>query len=391
MTTATAAESLTPGNTAAGESQETRSIELEWFAVSTKKVEMDEPFLRQFRGTSLSRHTLQKSLFLVFNSGLACFGCEINEYLSFADNQKNPALFTVYVSKLDSTGLLEPRRFQRPAIREFLHLLFKRYQAFADSLGIPLRLHVYARSSPEYLFPESHRLPSKHILSGRKLVYWWKQSLENMTTDVKQSDIDLYWTIPGLELNELPMEHRTLSARNWKYSYPSTKSAALDVVPMFHDDTKSSYLSRTIVEDKSITVDKFINDMLSRTADFQNSQAALFVIEYTPAVNEADKISDNEHELTHNYASTELYAELEKLLNLGETCPTEVCRFSSASEAGKSSLRLLNLLKSHPECQIQKLSISQKAADLCEKRKLQEIKPITAVNVLTVKKRKVQQ
>ncbi|KAI8143236.1 histone acetylation protein-domain-containing protein [Fennellomyces sp. T-0311] len=136
---------------------------------------------------------------------------------------------TLYIGKVDSTGT------HRGVISKVI-------QAYVKS-ETPCRVHVFARSQPQYLFHRSAMNKDKPVLSDRDLIRWWYKVL---------SFGQGWWSIPGID-DEASARHELGRPKQggWKYGYPYDPDArAAQVVPRFNDDAKSRLLNKG--EDMSV-------------------------------------------------------------------------------------------------------------------------------------------
>lgn len=177
----------------------------------------------------------------------------------FLYHQKS--LTTIYVSKVDTTGCHD-RSQKSPASGITLVCLAMLMQQHKS----PLRISLFARSQPQYIFPCSSQNAGKHVLDDRALIRWWISLLHRLlghcTAMIEPRG---YLLLPGCEKPEtarfLPRESV------WSVGYPGDKNAlAKDAILKFPDDPKARFLDQLTL-DKEIghtTVDQFWEQMAYR-------------------------------------------------------------------------------------------------------------------------------
>ncbi|GAA5890617.1 hypothetical protein JCM16303_006675 [Sporobolomyces ruberrimus] len=191
----------------------------------------------------------------------------------------------LYISKVDTTGLQRPPTSpSSPSpTKSFVSAFLSYHFLFPPHSTTRLRVHVFARSQSQYLFPGSaDNTTSKRILSDKELSRWWKSTLESATlsyesatrsrplpTSSSSSTLKKFYLIPGLSyLESLPYVPNlpTSSTSPWTYSHPySTLPSPLfpppspptintspptdselfslpNQIPSFPDDPKSRFL-----------------------------------------------------------------------------------------------------------------------------------------------------
>ncbi|GAA5902459.1 H3 histone acetyltransferase RTT109 [Sporobolomyces salmoneus] len=173
----------------------------------------------------------------------------------------------LYISKIDTTGLQPPPSSSSlsPTLSPTKAFVaaFLRYHFDHPPHGTKrLRVHVFARSQSQYLFPGSIENTSqtqggKKVLDDKGLLRWWKSTLELSTTSSSSKrSIQKFYLIPGLTLSESLPYLPSLPSSSWVYGHPySTLSSPLhppstpastldlaDLIPAFPDDPKSRFL-----------------------------------------------------------------------------------------------------------------------------------------------------
>lgn len=184
----------------------------------------------------------------------------------------------LYISKVDTSGLQSSSAGPNPTrslVASFLafHLLHPPHSTRR------LRIQIFAKSQPQYLFPGSIENKEKKVLDDKGLIRWWKSCLEKATTEYEltgseggQTDTTpattdkphphLFYLIPGLSyLESLPYVPISTSSLppplKWTYAHPNSSlpsllhSASLppsstsitDHIPSFPDDPKSRFIT----------------------------------------------------------------------------------------------------------------------------------------------------
>ncbi|KAI7863295.1 histone H3-K56 acetyltransferase [Spinellus fusiger] len=158
-------------------------------------------------------------------------GMEAIEYKTVRNDSTK---WTVYISKVDTTGYPSAKNITAIMIRTYL-----------SSFG-PCRVHVFACAQPQYLFRDSAKYQEKKrkTLTDRALIGWWRSVFSH--PDLwKNSQVKGWWSIPGIDDereaiiatgNRQPVN----STASWQYGYPyDPKAKVNDVIPQFEDDTKA--------------------------------------------------------------------------------------------------------------------------------------------------------
>ncbi|GAA6006592.1 hypothetical protein JCM11491_003109 [Sporobolomyces phaffii] len=175
----------------------------------------------------------------------------------------------LYISKVDTTGLERPRpRRRRRAgpspTKAFVSSFIAYHLEHPPHATTRVRVHVFARSQSQYLFPGSaDNRDSKRVLDDKALIRWWKSTLSTAitTTSSPTSTVDAFYLVPGLTYLEslpyVPLDPAAAAAPpRWTYGHPySTLSSPLhplgsppsthplpDHIPAFPDDPKSRFL-----------------------------------------------------------------------------------------------------------------------------------------------------
>lgn len=180
----------------------------------------------------------------------------------------------LYISKVDTSGLQPSSAGPNPTrslVASFLafHLLHPPHSTRR------LRIQIFAKSQPQYLFPGSIENEEKKVLDDKGLIRWWKSCLERAIaeyeaaggkaadeTTANKPHPHLFYLIPGLSYLEslpyVPVANSALPATlKWNYSHPNSTLPSLlhptsiapsaspitDHIPSFPDDPKSRFIT----------------------------------------------------------------------------------------------------------------------------------------------------
>lgn len=197
----------------------------------------------------------------------------------------------VYLEKIDSTGYGNlPSISSTPkATTTLARALVHGYLDFArsglvnakDSSHHRVLVHIFGRAQPQYLFPESARNSSKHVLDDRGLLRWWRKTLSTYATvnddKGKSKAIGKWLFVPGEDRFPMFLNDTVDPSTNWKYGLPYPSNAvARKVIPKFPDDAKTKLFTSGIAESPTTTVQEFL-ELLSSTGEFAGGRVAGFL------------------------------------------------------------------------------------------------------------------
>lgn len=174
----------------------------------------------------------------------------------------------IYISKVDTTGILATPAPSRAITTAFLqyHLLHPPNDTKS------LRLHIFARSQGQYLFPSSVDNKGKRVLGDSQLQKWWRSVLGDATTRAYQAStaasvpskpeqcFAMYYMLGGCSFDDSlgilsraqpPVDDK---APEWEYGHPyasipsplpgaSNPPTLNDLIPAFQDDPKARQLT----------------------------------------------------------------------------------------------------------------------------------------------------
>lgn len=216
-----------------------------------------------------STDVLTTHFVVLAHAGVIIYAIEIEVY-----NHSGPGgIQTLFVSKADTTGhyTLAPgdkRATERPKLAlgdvtsGIIRYILKCYIEPAR----PVRISLFARSEKQYLFPLSGNLPSKHILSGAKLIRWWLKVLTNACKDgsivksVDRARLQIPGNEPRTVRSYLPV--KTIDSKtDWQIGdvfWPDDKPElpAVRCIPRFKDDPLTRFLDSIVNDRRADTVDK---------------------------------------------------------------------------------------------------------------------------------------
>ncbi|GAA5990283.1 hypothetical protein JCM5350_002078 [Sporobolomyces pararoseus] len=176
----------------------------------------------------------------------------------------------LYISKIDTTGLQQQpsssSSLSPSPNKTFISCFISYHFNYLPHSTIRLRLHIFAKSQPQYLFPgsiENSPPVGKKVLDDKQLLKWWKSTLtSSIPASTGTRVIKKFYSIAGLNyLESLPyLPSTSTSSGDWIYGHPySTLSSPLhnpstsssskpsdhpitDQIPSFPDDPKSRFL-----------------------------------------------------------------------------------------------------------------------------------------------------
>ncbi|GAA5822096.1 hypothetical protein JCM5353_006228 [Sporobolomyces roseus] len=165
----------------------------------------------------------------------------------------------LYISKVDTTGLqLSSSTSSTPPspTKSFVSSFLSYHLLYPPHFTTRLRIHVFARSQGQYLFPGSiDNTSTKKVLDDKGLLRWWKSTLSLAThqSTLLPERLESFYLVPGLSyLESLPYVPNPTPS-NWKYGHPYSSLPSplhsspgthdlTDHIPSFPDDPKSRFL-----------------------------------------------------------------------------------------------------------------------------------------------------
>ena len=202
---------------------------------------------------TLKRRKVLTYLFVVVQGELVIYAAEILVYL-------DPALVTLYVSKVDTTGNHNTSKSPISGLTQsVLTYLLVHYSCIG-----PVRLTLFARSQPQYLFPCSSGNKNKHVLGDRALLRWWMNVLDKSRVHLADGSLG-YVLAPGFDSAEV--QRYIPRPGNWRVGHPYNDAAmAVDEIGVYPDDPKGRFIDELVVEKQAetTTVAQFWEQMAYR-------------------------------------------------------------------------------------------------------------------------------
>lgn len=176
---------------------------------------------------------------------------------------------TIYVSKVDTTGCHDTSTTGLSPISSLVKTIMQHFVSYCARHDRPVRIQLFAKSQPQYLFPYSSQNAKKHILSDAGLVKWWLKILDKIRVECSRDDAQArgYLFIPGFDQVStrrfLPSDGR----ESWKVGYPyNPHDIASDVITRYPDDPKDRFLTQLKADklEHQTTVEQFWEMMAFR-------------------------------------------------------------------------------------------------------------------------------
>lgn len=198
--------------------------------------------------------------------------------------------FTLFVSRADTTGYYNgDQPLSIAAVtRALLQVLIGLY-----SVDKPLRVCLFAKAEPQYLFPGSNKNAKKHVLSDAGLVKWWAKVLDDLGDQFVESSLKARLQIPGADPSSIKNSFPPSSKIAWQvgdvlWSENSTNIPAIKIIPRFPDDPKTRFLEFLVAERRSKKVlrDQFWLELSSRQEFRLGTTVGIFGLEGLPKDNQ---------------------------------------------------------------------------------------------------------
>lgn len=155
------------------------------------------------------------------------------------------------ISKLISLIRDDPEYFRNVRYYSNSNGLDNNERRFGSSINPPeienIKVSFFTRASEQYLFPNSSKNSGKHIVDGKKLLYWWIDVLDNA---LKDQPWKCYLSIPG---SDVESTLRFISKKSkWQvgniHTTNKNNNRAIANIPLFPDDPKGRFLEHLVVE-----------------------------------------------------------------------------------------------------------------------------------------------
>ncbi|KAK9478102.1 histone H3-K56 acetyltransferase [Lipomyces japonicus] len=177
---------------------------------------------------------------------------------------------TLFVSKADTTGYEFGAGAERVNIGNLVTEILRVFLKAISRPTVPSRICLFAKSQPQYIFPESFKNSGKHVLTDRQLIKWWVKVTNPLLSEFERLDRATL-DIPGADAKEV--DFFLQNTTKWKRGYifltqdkHSAKSPAVKMVPNFPDDPKSRFLDVIVSEGRAgtTTVAQFFTELQYR-------------------------------------------------------------------------------------------------------------------------------
>ncbi|KAI5950852.1 RTT109 [Candida jiufengensis] len=128
---------------------------------------------------------------------------------------------------------------------------------------INLKLCIFTKTAPQYIFPNSSKNQLKHKINGQNLLKWWLKIVESITLNWPTKNL----IIPGSDtISSLKFIENLPTDSNWEIGHIFNKPKerlAIFTIPLFPDDPKGRFLEHLIVENRysSVSIDQFYEEL----------------------------------------------------------------------------------------------------------------------------------
>lgn len=158
---------------------------------------------------------------------------------------------TLFVSKADSTGFLIANKTPGISpVRAVTTAFLRHLLELTHREGITSHVSLFARAQDQYLFPNSVKISTKHILSDRQLIKWWARVLDPILKAYSDNaSVKGYLLVPGLDKYESKSLLPPASPR-WILGHPydGKSKPVRECIPHFPDDPKSRFMMELEVD-----------------------------------------------------------------------------------------------------------------------------------------------
>lgn len=143
------------------------------------------------------------------------------------------------------------------------------FVSFPTPKDICTKISLFTRAEPQYLFSNSSRNPSKHVLTGEKLLKWWIKIIDEVVHECFDKTTIATLQIPGEETRIISNYLKNKLFTNWQVGDIFCKSPddiALYRIPLFPDDPKGRFLEHLIQDGRihQVTVSTFWTELQAR-------------------------------------------------------------------------------------------------------------------------------
>ncbi|EGW34585.1 regulator of Ty1 transposition [Spathaspora passalidarum NRRL Y-27907] len=121
-----------------------------------------------------------------------------------------------------------------------------------------IKVCLFTKAAPQYLFPDSAKNPHKHVINGQQLLKWWIPVINNATSKWPIHKL----AIPGSD--DISTKKFIQGLPNWSIGHIfNTSGPAVYNIALFPDDPKGRFLEHLIVENRygNVGVDQFYEEL----------------------------------------------------------------------------------------------------------------------------------
>lgn len=200
------------------------------------------------------RTTLESHFLVLSHENVLVFAIEVLIYTIPKQHSR-----TFFVSKADSSGYLPsnissftPESGGRKSTLRTISTAFIKYlfdTARTADPHLTATISLFARSQPQYLFPNSAENDKKHVLTDRGLIAWWGKVLDPVLQEYASSGGRGYLLVPGLDAGQTRFMIPSVAEGGvkWTNGHPfkldlDNDVSVREVIPHFRDDPKARYL-----------------------------------------------------------------------------------------------------------------------------------------------------
>ncbi|RLV91123.1 Histone acetyltransferase [Spathaspora sp. JA1] len=121
-----------------------------------------------------------------------------------------------------------------------------------------IKVCLFTKAAPQYIFPNSAKNPHKHIINGQQLLKWWIPVINNVTSQWPIHKL----IIPGSD--EISTKKFIEAFPSWSIGHIfKPQGPAVYSIALFPDDPKGRFLEHLIVENRfsTVNVDQFYEEL----------------------------------------------------------------------------------------------------------------------------------
>ncbi|CAI5755494.1 unnamed protein product [Candida verbasci] len=120
-----------------------------------------------------------------------------------------------------------------------------------------VKICLFTRSAPQYIFPESSVNEFKHLITGQSLLRWWIKIINGVSPNFTKKLL-----IPGTDINST---YKFINS-SWQIGHIFNDGLACYNIPIFPDDPKGRFIEHLIVGNRysHVDVSQFYCELESR-------------------------------------------------------------------------------------------------------------------------------